>query len=83
MARRLKLKNLPEYSTLSGGQAIELAASRATDPLQFKFSIPLVQYKDCNFSVAGIKTQFLYHVIREEKRLSWLGNNKLPLIYYT
>lgn len=63
------MRNLKEYSELSGGQAIELAATKASDPLRFKFTTPLVMYKDCNFSMAGIKTQFIYHVIREEERL--------------
>lgn len=49
MARRMKLKNLTEYSQLNGGQAIELAASKADNPLQYKFTIPLLQYKNCNF----------------------------------
>lgn len=68
MARRLKLRNLSEFSKLSGGQAIELAASRATDPLQYKFTVPLQQYKDCNFSVAGLKNQFQRLLIDDERK---------------
>ncbi|KAF7278063.1 hypothetical protein GWI33_008832 [Rhynchophorus ferrugineus] len=52
MARRLKIKNLPQYSTLSGGAAIELATSEATDFLDF----------------AGIKAVFLRHIWRAEKK---------------
>lgn len=66
----MKLKNIPEFSQLSGGQAIELGASKSSDPLRFKFSIPLTQYKDCNFSMAGTKAQLLRHVIKEEKAYS-------------
>lgn len=63
----MKLKNIPEYSQMSGGQAIESAAAKSTDPLKYKFTIPLTQYRDCNFSMAGLKTQLLRHLIREEK----------------
>lgn len=64
----MKLKNIPEYSTLSGGQAVELAATRATNPTQFAFTIPLSQNKDCNFSMAGIKTQVQRYIVEEEKQ---------------
>lgn len=67
MARRMKLRNYPEFSTLSGGQAIELAASKADNPLQYEFTMPLLQYKNCNFSFSGIKTQLLLHLLKEEK----------------
>ncbi|XP_017777741.1 PREDICTED: probable tRNA N6-adenosine threonylcarbamoyltransferase, mitochondrial isoform X2 [Nicrophorus vespilloides] len=67
MARRMKLMNLPEFATLSGGQAIELAASKGTDAEQFKFSVPLLQYKNCNFSLAGIKNQVWRHIVQQEK----------------
>jgi N6-L-threonylcarbamoyladenine synthase len=70
VARRMKLRNLPEYSQLSGGQAVELAASKAEDPLQFKFTIPLLHYKDCNFSMAGLKTQCHRHLLVEEEKHS-------------
>jgi len=67
MARRLKLKNIPEYSKLSGGQAMEVAASKADNPLEFKFNTPMLQYKDCTFSFAGIKNVCLRHIWKEEK----------------
>ncbi|CAG9768547.1 unnamed protein product [Ceutorhynchus assimilis] len=66
LARRMKLKNLPEYATLSGGQAIELAASKATNPLQFEFKPPMSAYKDCTFSFAGIKNICTRYIIKEE-----------------
>ncbi|XP_060518694.1 tRNA N6-adenosine threonylcarbamoyltransferase, mitochondrial isoform X2 [Cylas formicarius] len=78
MARRLKLKNLPQYSTLSGGAAIEIAASRADDPLQYNFKEPMSQYKDCNFSMAGIKTQFVRHVEKEEADLELAPDSIIP-----
>lgn len=66
----MKLKNMPEFSHLSGGQAVELAASKSNEPLKYKFSIPLVQYKDCNFSLAGVKAQVMRHLIKEETAYS-------------
>lgn len=75
MARRLKLNNIPEYSELSGGQAIELAASKATNSLQFNFTATLLRYRDCNFSLAGIKNQMFGHIRAQEKQLSIFFNN--------
>ncbi|GJQ70306.1 hypothetical protein Trydic_g22744 [Trypoxylus dichotomus] len=80
-ARRMKLKNIPEFSQLSGGQAIELAASKSTDPLKFKFTIPLVQYRDCNFSLAGAKTQLMCHLLKEEKAHNIAPDQVIPNVY--
>lgn len=63
----MKLKNLQEYSELSGGQAIELAARKAENPLRFPFTTPLLHLKDCNFSMAGIKAQLIRHILKEEQ----------------
>lgn len=71
----MKLRNNPEYSTLSGGQAIELAASRADNPDQYKFTVPLLHYKNCNFSFSGIKAQLIRHVISEEKEQGIVKNS--------
>ncbi|XP_066254787.1 tRNA N6-adenosine threonylcarbamoyltransferase, mitochondrial [Euwallacea similis] len=78
MARRMKLKNLPEYAALSGGQAIELAASKANNPLQFKFSPPMQSYKDCTFSFAGVKNVCLQHILREEKTRDLAPDEVIP-----
>lgn len=64
----MKLKNLPEYANLSGGQAVELAASKAENPLQYKFTIPLQKYFDCNFSFTGIKNQLRLQLIEDETK---------------
>jgi N6-L-threonylcarbamoyladenine synthase len=80
VARRMKLRNLPEYSQLSGGQAVELAASKAEDPLQFKFTIPLLHYKDCNFSMAGLKTQCHRHLLVEEEKHNIPPDGLIPNI---
>ncbi|XP_056648288.1 tRNA N6-adenosine threonylcarbamoyltransferase, mitochondrial [Diorhabda sublineata] len=81
VARRMKLKNLPEYSTLSGGQAVELAASKADNPLAYKFTIPLLMYKNCNFSFSGIKNQLQYQLQKEEKQKDVPADGVIPGVY--
>ncbi|CAG9863910.1 unnamed protein product [Phyllotreta striolata] len=81
VARRMKLKNLPEYSKLSGGQAVELAARKADNPLAYKFTIPLQQYKNCNFSFSGIKNQLLLHLQREEILHDVPADRVIPGVY--
>lgn len=66
----MKLRNIEEFSMMSGGQAIEVAASRANNPLQYEFRVPMLQYKDCNFSLAGLKNKVRRYVIHEEKNHS-------------
>ncbi|KAI4465172.1 trna n6-adenosine threonylcarbamoyltransferase [Holotrichia oblita] len=47
-----KANEIEEYSRVSqvsGGQAIELAAAKSTDPLKYKFTIPLTQYRDLTY----------------------------------
>eukprot|EP00252_Welwitschia_mirabilis_P011897 TRINITY_DN2645_c0_g1_i1.p1 TRINITY_DN2645_c0_g1~~TRINITY_DN2645_c0_g1_i1.p1 ORF type:complete len:497 (-),score=91.07 TRINITY_DN2645_c0_g1_i1:164-1654(-) len=39
-----------------GGPAVEELAQEG-DPYSIKFSVPMQQHKDCNFSFAGLKTQ--------------------------
>ncbi|XP_058807499.1 tRNA N6-adenosine threonylcarbamoyltransferase, mitochondrial [Phymastichus coffea] len=56
IGRSLKLINIPEYSQISGGQAIELASLKADNPDQFQFPLPLTHYRDCNFSFSGLKS---------------------------
>ncbi|XP_031344705.1 probable tRNA N6-adenosine threonylcarbamoyltransferase, mitochondrial [Photinus pyralis] len=68
MARRLKLKDILEYSEMSGGQAIECAASKATNPLEFNFTPTLLRYRDCNFSFAGNKNQCVRHILAQERK---------------
>lgn len=65
----MKLRNIAEYSQLSGGKAVELAASYADNPGEFKFTTPLLHYKDCNFSFAGLKNAVQRHIETTEKEL--------------
>ncbi|KAL3283161.1 hypothetical protein HHI36_006313 [Cryptolaemus montrouzieri] len=80
IARRLKLRNLIEYSALSGGQAMELAASKADDPLQFNFVIPMLQYKNCNFSFSGLNNQITRMINSEEKLHNVAPDEVLPTV---
>ncbi|KOB71010.1 putative tRNA N6-adenosine threonylcarbamoyltransferase, mitochondrial [Operophtera brumata] len=78
VARRMKLRNVPEYSKLSGGHAIEIAATKATNPDMFKMALPLADYKDCNFSFNGLKTSTLLHLHRKEKEHQTVADQLIP-----
>ncbi|XP_037875032.1 tRNA N6-adenosine threonylcarbamoyltransferase, mitochondrial isoform X1 [Bombyx mori] len=80
IARRMKLRNVPELSTMCGGQAVETAALRATNPEMFNLPIPLVQVKDCNFSFNGLKTSVLYHLRKKEKEHKVVADALIPEI---
>ncbi|XP_031394511.1 probable tRNA N6-adenosine threonylcarbamoyltransferase, mitochondrial isoform X1 [Punica granatum] len=58
----------------SGGPAIEELA-REGDPESVKFSTPMKQHKDCNFSYAGLKTQVRLAI--ESKKI----NVEIPLSF--
>lgn len=66
VARQMKLRNLPEYSQMCGGKAIEVATSKAKDPHSFVLSVPLGDYRDCNFSFNGLKTAVMNHLRKKE-----------------
>ncbi|KAJ0179936.1 hypothetical protein K1T71_004527 [Dendrolimus kikuchii] len=80
IARRMKLRNVPEYSKLCGGQAIELAASKATNAQNFKLPLPLAEYRDCNFSFNGLKTSVLLQLHRKEKEHNIVADGVIPEI---
>ncbi|KAK7169405.1 hypothetical protein R3I93_005392 [Phoxinus phoxinus] len=66
IARRLSLRNHPECSTLSGGQAIELLGKEG-DRRAFHFKTPMGQIYDCNFSFAGLQNQVTMAIKKKEK----------------
>lgn len=68
MARRLKLMNILEYSEISGGEAVELAARKSDNPDQFNFPGVMMAYRDCNFSFAGLKNIARLHIIDQEEK---------------
>lgn len=78
VARRMKLKNVPEYSKICGGQAVEEAAAKATNPNMFKLPLPLAEYKDCNFSLNGLKTSVMYHIYRKEMEHKVVAHELIP-----
>lgn len=62
VARMMGLLNLPQYSGKSGGYAIELEASKATNPTHFAFSPPLSDSRCCQFSFSGLKSMAMKHI---------------------
>ncbi|XP_018300896.1 probable tRNA N6-adenosine threonylcarbamoyltransferase, mitochondrial isoform X1 [Mycetomoellerius zeteki] len=65
IARKLKLATIPEFSHMSGGQAIESAASKASDPTKFVFNPVLTNKRDCQFSFGGIWNRSFRHLDKE------------------
>lgn len=54
VARSLKLRNLSQYSNMSGGAAIEHAA-RSGNHMAFETSAVLAAKRNCDFSFSGLK----------------------------
>ncbi|XP_046454656.1 probable tRNA N6-adenosine threonylcarbamoyltransferase, mitochondrial isoform X1 [Daphnia pulex] len=66
VARRLKLRNMPAFSTLSGGKAIEMLATQG-DVTSFEYgNQPMFKYNDCSFSFTGLREKVYKHIGREE-----------------
>ncbi|XP_075970722.1 tRNA N6-adenosine threonylcarbamoyltransferase, mitochondrial-like [Anticarsia gemmatalis] len=78
VARRMKLKNRPEYSRMSGGRAVELAASKASNPGLFEFPLPLARVRDCNFSFSGLKDSLERKLIKKEFEHQAMGCELIP-----
>lgn len=77
-ARRMKLRNIPAYSELAGGKAIEEAAKCSKNPEIFAFPTPLVKSRDCNFSFSGIKEALIRHLLRKEEEHNAVGDEIIP-----
>lgn len=67
VSRRLKLRNIPHFEWVSGGQAIEMAAREAIDPDRFEFPLPLARQRNCQFSFAGLKNTARRHIDQSEQ----------------
>ncbi|XP_063839617.1 tRNA N6-adenosine threonylcarbamoyltransferase, mitochondrial-like [Ostrinia nubilalis] len=78
VARKMKLRNLPEYAKMSGGEAVERAAAKATNPHIFKLPLPLADYKDCNFSFNGLKTSVFLHLKKKELEHEVVAHKLIP-----
>lgn len=81
IARRLKLASIPEFSHMSGGQAIERAATKATDPKKFEFPTFVTRKRDCQFSFAGLWSNCLSYIANQEKELKIDANKVIPDVY--
>lgn len=81
IARRLKLMNIPEFSQMSGGQALEAAASKATDPTKFVFQNIMTQQRDCQFSFSGVYNQCMRHINKQEAQFGVDGSAVIPDVY--
>nr|XP_012223346.1 PREDICTED: probable tRNA N6-adenosine threonylcarbamoyltransferase, mitochondrial isoform X2 [Linepithema humile] len=81
LARRLKLANIPEFSHMSGGQAIENAARKATNPTKFTYEAILTRRRDCQFSFAGLRSKSLKYINKQEKELNIDGSTIIPDVY--
>lgn len=77
-ARRMKLRNIPAYSELAGGKAIEEAAKCSKNPEIFAFPTPLVKSRDCNFSFSGIKEALIRHLLTKEEEHNAVGDEIIP-----
>ncbi|XP_028030330.1 probable tRNA N6-adenosine threonylcarbamoyltransferase, mitochondrial [Bombyx mandarina] len=78
VARRMKLKNIKEYSQLAGGKAVEEAAKKANNSQQFQFPLPLNRNRDCNFSFSGLKDSLVRKLIKKEKEHGITGDCLIP-----
>nr|XP_012154162.1 PREDICTED: probable tRNA N6-adenosine threonylcarbamoyltransferase, mitochondrial isoform X2 [Megachile rotundata] len=81
IARRLRLRNIPEFRTLNGGSAIEYAASKATDIDQFTFLPILTQYRNCNFSFSGLLNKCKMYIASEEEKHKLVADMVIPDVY--
>lgn len=78
VARRMKLKNIPEFSKLAGGRAVELAAKNAQNIEQFKFPLSLAKNRDCNFSFSGLQDSFVRKLVQKEIEHEIVGDGIIP-----
>ncbi|XP_054257754.1 tRNA N6-adenosine threonylcarbamoyltransferase, mitochondrial-like isoform X2 [Macrosteles quadrilineatus] len=75
--RQLKMRNITEFRSMSGGQAVEMAASRG-NAKKYEFGIPMLQYKNCDFSFSGLKNALKRVIDAEEKKYDIIGGQTLP-----
>lgn len=78
IARRLRLRLLPEYATANGGHAIEMAARLACNPERFEFPLPLARQRNCQFSFAGIKNNARRHIEQAERTAGLSPDQVMP-----
>lgn len=72
------MHNIFEYRNKNGGVAIETAAKKATDPLQFEFPPTMPHYRDCNFSFSGLKNSVIRQIQKLEIDLNITADEIIP-----
>lgn len=72
-ARRLKLKNVPQFASVSGGEAVERTA-QGGDPQAFEFpGAVMSHHRHCDFSFAGLKYHAQKLIEKEEAKYGMLS----------
>lgn len=66
---------------MSGGQAIEIAASKATDPKKFIFEPVMTSKRNCQFTFAGILNRTRRYICKQEKEFEIDGSTIIPDVY--
>lgn len=79
IARRLKLKNLPECSSMYGGEAIEYLA-KSGNPNAYDFTLPLYKFRSCDFSFSGLNVQAIRLIIKLEEENNIEADGLIPNI---
>lgn len=77
-ARQLRLRNLAQFEGINGGAAIELAAQKSTNPMQFEFPLPLARQRSCEFSFTGLKNAAKRAIIRSERLHNVAADEVIP-----
>jgi N6-L-threonylcarbamoyladenine synthase len=66
---------------MSGGQAIENAAKKATDSKKFFYEPILTQQRNCQFTFSGLCSTTISYINRQEKEFNIDGNALIPDVY--
>ncbi|XP_064647566.1 tRNA N6-adenosine threonylcarbamoyltransferase, mitochondrial-like [Lineus longissimus] len=77
VARRLKLRNIPEFESVSGGQAIETLA-KLGNVEAVPFVAVMGRNRNCDFSFSGLKAKYKRLIESEEIRQGVAGGSILP-----
>ncbi|XP_039280499.1 probable tRNA N6-adenosine threonylcarbamoyltransferase, mitochondrial isoform X2 [Nilaparvata lugens] len=80
VARRLKLRFVPEFSKCSGGESIERAARKGYPVVDYIVP-PMLSYRDCNFSFSGMKQRATQHILKMEGKHDIMGSTLIPDAY--
>lgn len=81
LARRLKLRNIKEFSNTNGGRAVELAAEKATNLDQFEFKPVMTHQLNCTFSFSGMQNIFSSYIKTEEEKHNITADMVIPDVY--